>query len=85
MPILGFDNKSGPQRISLDVTTDNKEVVVILDWKALVPLLVNMAHTACVVMSVITHRMRSADPTHESAHLAVDQRSQDDVIMIGHQ
>ena len=72
MPILGFDIKSGPQRISLDVTTDNKEVVVILDWKALVPLLVNMAHTTGVVMSMITHRMCSADPTHESAHLAVN-------------
>ena len=29
--------------------------------------------------------MCSADPTHESAHLAVDQRSQDDVIVIEHQ
>ena len=43
-----------------------------------------MAHTAGSVMSMITHRTCSADPTHESAYLAVDQRSHDEVIVIGH-
>ena len=36
-------------------------------------------------MSVVADRVRTTDPPHEAAHLSVDQRSQDEVIVIAHQ
>ena len=44
-----------------------------------------MSQAAGVVMSVVAHRVRTADPPHEATHLPVDQRSQDEVIVIAHQ
>ncbi len=38
-----------------------------------------------VVVGVVTHRVSAADPTHELTHLAIDQRSQDKMVVIGHQ
>ncbi len=60
-------------------------MLVVLDGKTLVSLLVKMSQTAGMVVSVVPHRVRTTDPSHEAAHLPVDQRSQDKVIVIGHQ
>jgi group II intron reverse transcriptase/maturase len=35
-------------------------------------------------LSMVAHRMRPADPLHEPAHFAIDQRAQDQVIVIRH-
>ena len=61
MRILGFGNKSSSKRVSLDVPTENEEVLVILNWKALVALFVDMAQPAGVILSMKTHRMRAAN------------------------
>jgi hypothetical protein len=50
-------------------------MLVILDRKALVPLLVKMPHPAGMIVGMIAHRMRPADPTHEPAHFAIDKRA----------
>ena len=60
-------------------------MLVVLDGETLVSLLVKMSQAAGMVMSVVAHRVRTTDPPHEAAHLPVDQRSQDEVIVIAHQ
>jgi hypothetical protein len=36
-------------------------------------------------MSMITHRVRPTNPTHETAHFAIDQGPKNQMVMIGHQ
>ncbi len=58
---------------------------VVLYRKALVALLINMPHSTGLVVSVVAHRVSAANPTHEATHLAIDQRSQDQMIVVRHQ
>ena len=44
-----------------------------------------MTHSAGAVVSVVTHGVSAAYPAHEATHLTIDQRSQDQMIVIGHQ
>ena len=60
-------------------------MIVVLNREAFVALLVNMPHSTGVIVSMIPHRVSAANPTHEPAHFAVDQRTQDKVVMVGHQ
>jgi hypothetical protein len=73
------------QSISLNVSADDEKMDVILDWEALIALLINMAHSAGVVVSMIPHRVRPAHPAHEPTHLAIDQRTQHKMIVVRHQ
>ena len=57
----------------------------ILNRKALVALLINMARAAGLVVPMVTLRVSATNPCHEAAHFTVNQRSQDQVIMIVHQ
>ena len=60
-------------------------MIVVLNREAFVALLVNMSHSTGVTVSMIPHRVSAANPSHEPAHFAVDQRTQDKVVMVGHQ
>src|SRR5690606_34964886 len=65
-------------------SADDQEVLVVLDWKTLVSLLVNVAISAGVVVSMVSHGMRAAHPGHEATHFSIHQRAQDEMIVIGH-
>ena len=82
--LLGARDEPCAKGVAFDIATDYQEMIVILDWKALVALLIQMPHAAGVVVRVVPHRMCPADPTHEPAHLPVDQRPQHEVVMVGH-
>jgi hypothetical protein len=82
-PILGAIDQRGSQCIPLDVAAHNKEVLVVLDGKALVSLLVNMPLSTSTEVSVIAYRMRATYPSHRAAHLSIDEGSQNEVIAIG--
>lgn len=84
-PIFRPLDQARSQGVALDVPADHEEVLIVLDRKTLVSLLVDVPHTACVVMRMIPHRVGSADPRHESTHFTIDQRPQNQVVMIGHQ
>ena len=43
------------------------------------------AHPAGMIVGMKAHRMRPAEPTHEPAHFAIEQRAYNQVVMIGHQ
>lgn len=58
---------------------------IALNWRAFETLLVDMPKSLRVVVSVIPHRVRTTNPFHESAQFTVDQRSQHEVVVIGHQ
>jgi len=58
---------------------------VVLNGEALVALLVHVPHTAGVIVSVIAHGVSAANPAHEATHLPIDQWSQDQMIVVGHQ
>lgn len=83
--MLSARNEASAQRVSLDIPTQNKEVFVVLNRKALVTLLVDMPQTAGVIVSMISNCVGSAHPAHESTHFAVHQRTQDQVIVIWHE
>jgi hypothetical protein len=38
-----------------------------------------------MIVGMKAHRMRPAEPTHEPAHFAIEQRAYNQVVMIGHQ
>ncbi len=48
-------------------------MIVALDRETLVSLLVNMPHSAGVIVSMISHGVCTTYPTHELAHLAIYQ------------
>ena len=76
--------KPGPQSVSLNVSANNAKVLMGLYRKALVPLLVYMPHPTGVLVGMISHRMSAAYPSHEAAHPSVMQRTQENVVVIGH-
>ncbi len=57
-PIFRTLDQLGPQRIAFHVTTDGKEVVIILNGKALESALVHMPFAGTIIVGVIPHRMR---------------------------
>jgi hypothetical protein len=48
-------------------------------------LLIDVPLSTCVVMGVISHGVRAADPFHEVAHFAVHEWARDEVPMVGHE
>jgi hypothetical protein len=78
-------NQARTQCVALHIPTDDEEMIIVLYRKTLVSLLVNMAQSAGVIMSMIAHGVGAAHPAHEPTHLAVHKRTQDEVIVIGHQ
>jgi hypothetical protein len=49
-----------------------RENVRRIGLEALETLLINMTKSTCVIVSMISHRMRATDPFHKPAHFAVD-------------
>ncbi len=60
-------------------------MLVVLDGKTLIALLVHMAQPARMIMGMVTHGMRPTNPFHETAHFAIDQRAQHEMVVIRHQ
>jgi len=67
LPLRGAFDQVCTQRVTFDLAAGNKELTVILNGKALVSLLIEVPHATGVVLSVISHRVRAADPAHEAA------------------
>ncbi len=59
--------------------------VQLLDRKALVSLLIHMTETTRVIAGITPHRASSPNSAHAAAHFAVDQGTQNRIIVIGHQ
>ena len=60
-------------------------MIIVLDGETLVTLLVDMTESTRLIVRMIAHRVRAANPLHEATHLAVHERPQDQVIVIRHQ
>jgi hypothetical protein len=74
-----------PQGISLHISANDEEVVIVLNRKTFVSLLINMTEPTGVIVGVITHRVSATNPAHKSAHFAVNQGTKNQMIVVGHQ
>ena len=73
------------ERISLHVTTNNQEMVVIGNGKTLEAGLIQVPLPRSVIMRVITLGVRGVHPAQHAAHSPVLGGSQDHVPMVGHE
>jgi hypothetical protein len=71
-PLFRSIDQSSTQRIAFDVPANNEEVFVVLNRKALVPLLINVIHSASMIVCMIAQRMSASNPAHEPTHLAIN-------------
>ncbi len=72
-PLFRLIDQSSTQRIAFDVPANYEEVLVVLNRKALVPLLINVTQSAGMITSMIAHRMSASNPAHEPTHLAINR------------
>ncbi len=73
-PLLRLIDQASAFGIPFYIPTNDQKMLIVLDGKALVSLLIYMPKPSSVIMSMIAHRMRAADPFHKSAHFTIAKR-----------
>lgn len=84
-PSLRSVDQPSTQSVAFDVPANHEEMSVVLNRKALVPLLVNVPQSDGLVVGMIAYRMRASDPTHEPTRLAINQPAKQQMIVVRHQ
>ena len=68
-PVFGSPYQASPKRVTLDVTQQHAEMVVLLNRKGFEPALPDVP--AGVVMPLVAADMRGQQPVHPPAEVAV--------------
>jgi hypothetical protein len=81
-PLLGTLRQRRTQRIPLDVSQHNPKVFILLDWECFEASLPDVARA--VIMSEIAAGMSGEQPVHPAAQVAIVNRPESQMKVIGH-
>jgi hypothetical protein len=74
-PLVGLMAEFSSISISLDISTNRQEMVVVLNRERLVATLVHMSFADCAIMRVVTLGVRQRKPLTEPPHFPVYLRA----------
>ena len=63
---VDLTHRLSPRGVTFDVSTNAKRMTIVLERKALVPLLIDLPQPTGMVMSVVSHRTSSVQPSPHS-------------------